>query len=144
MNLTLVLDITTPEGQRREIILDCSRRAITVLFRIKLSLYPRESHLFLLIWDLSQCLFSCDFPFSLTCSWFVILFHVLLLCLVILFPHCLTHLSCFRVKSLNNNEQNQFFWACKNEHPQQTIVLTKTAGEQLLLSSDHCYWGLPS
>ena len=33
-------------------------------------------------------------------------------------------------KSLNNNEQNQFFWACKNEHPQQIIVLTKTAGQQ--------------
>ena len=33
-------------------------------------------------------------------------------------------------KSLNNNRQNLFFWACKTEHPQQTIVLRKTAGQQ--------------
>ena len=36
--------------------------------------------------------------------------------------------------SWNNNGQNQFFWACKTEHQQetvqQTIVLTKTAGQQ--------------
>ena len=38
-----------------------------------------------------------------------------------MFEHC---------ETLNNNGQNRFFWACKNEHPQQTIVLTKTAGQQ--------------
>jgi len=36
--------------------------------------------------------------------------------------------------SSNNNGQNLFFWACKTEHQQQivqqTIVLTKTAGQQ--------------
>ena len=36
--------------------------------------------------------------------------------------------------SSNNNGQNQFLWACKTEHQQQTvqqtIVLTKTAGQQ--------------
>ena len=50
-----------------------------------------------------------------------------------------------RKESLNNNEQNQFFWARKNEHQQQTIVLTKTAGQQPA-SGGHCYlrssaWG---
>ena len=40
-------------------------------------------------------------------------------------------------KSLNNNVQDQFFCACKNEHPQQTIVLTKAAGQQP--GSGHCY-----
>ena len=53
-------------------------------------------------------------------------------------------------KSWNNNGQNQFFWACKNEHLQQTIVLTKTAGHQSgsghffrsflpVISSGHCF-----
>ena len=37
---------------------------------------------------------------------------------------------------LSNNGQNQLFWACK-KHPQQTIVLTKSAGQQP--GSDHCY-----
>ena len=36
-------------------------------------------------------------------------------------------------KTLNNNDHNQVFWARETEHPQQTIVLTKTAG-QLSLS----------
>lgn len=38
----------------------------------------------------------------------------------------------------NNNRQNQFFWATKNEHPKQTIFffLTRTAGQQLVLSQD--------
>ena len=33
---------------------------------------------------------------------------------------------------INHNEQNKFFWTCKNEHPQQNqqaIVLTKTDGQ---------------
>ena len=30
------------------------------------------------------------------------------------------------IETLNNNGQNQFFWACKIEHPQQTIVSIKT------------------
>ena len=38
-------------------------------------------------------------------------------------------------KSFNNN--GQFFWDCKNEHPQQTIVLMKIAGQQP--GSGHCY-----
>ena len=33
-------------------------------------------------------------------------------------------------KTLNNNDHNQVFWARETEHPQQTIVLTKTAGQQ--------------
>ena len=32
--------------------------------------------------------------------------------------------------------RTSFFWACKNEHPQQTIVLTNTAGQQP--GSGHC------
>ena len=36
----------------------------------------------------------------------------------------------FRKSLSNNAEQNQFFWACKNEGPQQTFFLTKTG---------HCY-----
>lgn len=35
------------------------------------------------------------------------------------------------------NDLNQIFWACMNEHPQQTIILTKTACQQA--SSGHCY-----
>ena len=33
-------------------------------------------------------------------------------------------------KTLNNNDHNQVFWARETEHPQQTIVLMKTAGQQ--------------
>ena len=33
-------------------------------------------------------------------------------------------------KTLNNNDHNQAFWARETEHLQQTIVLTKTAGQQ--------------
>ena len=33
-------------------------------------------------------------------------------------------------KTLNNNDHNQAFWVRETEHPQQTIVLTKTAGQQ--------------
>ena len=33
-------------------------------------------------------------------------------------------------KTLNNNDHNQVFWARETEHPQLTIVLTKTAGQQ--------------
>ena len=29
-------------------------------------------------------------------------------------------------KTVNNNDHNQVFWARETEHPQQTIVLTKT------------------
>ena len=49
-----------------------------------------------------------------------------------------TH-NLFPGKTLNNNEQNLFFqiWACTNEHRQQTIVLTKTTGQQP--GSGHCY-----
>ena len=32
--------------------------------------------------------------------------------------------------TLNDNDHNQVFWARETEHPQQTIVLTKTAGQQ--------------
>ena len=39
-------------------------------------------------------------------------------------------------KTLNNNDHNQVFWARETEHPQQTIVLTKTAGQQP--GSGHC------
>ena len=39
-------------------------------------------------------------------------------------------------KTLNNNDHNQVFWARKTEHPQQTIVSTKTAGQQP--GSGHC------
>ena len=33
-------------------------------------------------------------------------------------------------KTFNSNDHNQVFWARETEHPQQTIVLTKTAGQQ--------------
>ena len=33
-------------------------------------------------------------------------------------------------RHVDKNEHIKFFWACKNEHPQQTIVLTKTAAQQ--------------
>ena len=39
-------------------------------------------------------------------------------------------------KTLNNNDRNKVFWARENEHPQQTIVLTKIAGQQP--GSGHC------
>ena len=35
------------------------------------------------------------------------------------------------------NDLNQIFWVYMNEHPQQTIILTKTAFQQP--SSGHCY-----
>ena len=34
-------------------------------------------------------------------------------------------------KALNNNDHNQVFWARETEHLQETIVLTKTAGQLL-------------
>ena len=39
-------------------------------------------------------------------------------------------------KTLNNNDHNLVFLARETEHPQQTIVLTKTAGHQP--GSGHC------
>ena len=39
-------------------------------------------------------------------------------------PRCRQNLR----KTLNNNDHNQVFWARKTENPQQTIVLTETAG----------------
>ena len=33
-------------------------------------------------------------------------------------------------KTLNNNDHNQVFWARETEHPQQTVVLRTTAGQQ--------------
>lgn len=42
-------------------------------------------------------------------------------------------------KSLGNNKQNQFFWACKNEHPQETIILAKSAGQQPMVLHGHCW-----
>ena len=39
-------------------------------------------------------------------------------------------------KTLNNNDHNQVFWARGTEHPKQTIVLTKTTGQQP--ASGHC------
>ena len=45
-------------------------------------------------------------------------------------------------KTLNNNDHNQVFWARETKHPQQTIVLMKTAGQQP--GSGHCaVQGLP-
>ena len=37
----------------------------------------------------------------------------------------------------NNNDHNQVFWARETQHLQQTIVLTKTAGQQP--GSGHCF-----
>ena len=55
--------------------------------------------------------------------------------------HDCRHVRCkplglFRWKTLNKNDHNQVFWARETEHPQQTIVLTKTAGQQP--GSGHC------
>ena len=38
-------------------------------------------------------------------------------------------LKCYKWKLLNNNDRNQVFWACKNDHPLQTIILMKTVGQ---------------
>ena len=37
--------------------------------------------------------------------------------------------KCVKEMEILNNGQNQFFWPCKNQHLQQTIVLTKTPGQ---------------
>ena len=60
-------------------------------------------------------------------------------------PPCLLalHLGRQRVlvhffrKILNDNRQNQFLCAYKNDPPQRPIVLTKTAGQER--GSGHCY-----
>ena len=33
--------------------------------------------------------------------------------------------SGFWTKSFSNNGQNQFFWGCKTEHPQETIIFNE-------------------
>lgn len=58
-------------------------------------------------------------------------------------------LGSFQIKSVNDNDLNQFFWACKNEQPQETVALMKTAVQQpgsgpclLTLSFCECHWHL--